>query len=453
MLVAAHPIADADVRPPRVVVTAHARHTARGWIFAAPKRGPRGDQDGPMIFDNRGRAVWFKPIPGKKAAYSFRAQRYHGRPVLTWWQGIPHDGYGTGVGEIYDDHYRHVATVRAGHGLSMDLHEFQLTGRGTALILAYVPQRRDLRRWGGHADGLVLDQAVQEVDVRTGRVLLDWRALRHISPGESYMRPPHNRRKFWDPLHLNSIEVDTDGNLLLSARDSSATYKIDRRTGRVIWRMGGRRSDFRMGPGTRVAWQHDARRLPNGHLTWFDNNAVRPTSARIHSRGVEAAVTGRRVRLVRQWRHAPRELSTSQANVQTLPNGNVFIGWGGGQPNMTEYSRSGRRLFEARFAGAGTDSYRAYRLPWTGRPLDRPLVRAGPAGRRLLARWNGATRVVRWRLLAGPSAGALAVVSAHRRTGFDTALALPPGTAAAAAEALDARGRVLGRSRTVAVGG
>jgi hypothetical protein len=438
----------AQVRPPDVAVTTAASGTARGYLFAAPKRGPKGDQAGPMIFDDRGQAVWFHPLSGGMAAYGFSMQTYRGKPVLTWWQGIPHDGFGTGVDVIYDDHYQPIATVKAGNGLSADLHEFQITKRGTALLLAYVPQRRDMRRWGGRANQLVVDQAVQEIDIATGRVLLDWRGLQHVSPDESYMGPPRNPAKYWDPLHLNSIDVDRDGNLLVSARDSHATYKIDRHSGRIIWKMGGKDSDFTMGRGTRTRWQHDARRLPDGHLTWFDNNAVRPTSRPTQSRGLEVAVdpSARRVRLVRAYRHRPAELSTSQANMQTLPNGDKLIGWGGGQPNLTEYSPTGQVRFEARFTGAGTDSYRAFRWRWTGRPDTLPQVAPGPGAGQVLARWNGATEVASWRVLAGRDDATLQPTAERPRTGFDTSLAVPADATRVVVVALDAQGRELRRS-------
>lgn len=440
------PAAAGDVRPPAIEVTTPADGAAAGYLFVGAKRGPRGQQTGPLIYDDRGQAVWFKPLTGGERAYDVRVQRYRGRPVLTWWQGLAQNGFGRGEGVIYDDHYRQIASVRAGNGLTMDLHEFQLTDRGTALVLAYVQQRRDARRWGGTVDDRVIDNVVQEIDIATGRVLFEWKGLSHIDPGESYMRPPHDPAKDWDPLHLNSIEVDRDGNLLVSARDTHATYKIDRTSGRVIWRMGGKRSDFRMGPGSRTLWQHDARRLPNGNLTWFDNRAVSPTRHDDQSRGLVVAVQPRRrrVRLVRSVQHTPPELSTSQANMQTLPNGNVLLGWGGGQANLTEYGPRGRVVFEARFAGARTDSYRAYRFPWVGHPGGQPELTATAGGFR--ARWNGATDVASWRLLAGDDDASLRPVATVPRTGFDTDMALGATARRVQVEALDAAGTVLGRS-------
>src|SRR4051794_40368811 len=118
-----------DLTPP--VMPASGRAAAP--VLLAPKRG--SGQSGPAILDDRGRLVWFHPVAKGTTANDFRVQRYGGRPVLTWWEGkMGNGGYGAGVWVIADAAYREIARVRAGHGLQGDLHEMQLTARGTALI-------------------------------------------------------------------------------------------------------------------------------------------------------------------------------------------------------------------------------------------------------------------------------------------------------------------------------
>ena len=211
-----------------------------------------------MILDGAGRLVWFLPLRGDEQAFDFRAQTYRGRPVLTWWQGRMVVYRGGGVGRIVDSSYRPVATVRAANGYEMDAHEVKLTPSGTALVMSYVVVPWDLSKLGGRRDGLVEDNVVQEIDVETGALLFEWHALGSIGLGESYRPAPRDRGKVHDPYHLNSIDLDADGNLVLSARHTNAIYKIDRRTGDVIWRLGGKRSDFTMGCGHDV--QAPARR-------------------------------------------------------------------------------------------------------------------------------------------------------------------------------------------------
>ncbi len=135
-----------DLDPPAVAVTTNKPGTAPGLIFLAPKGG-RG-QDGPMIIDNAGELVWFKSTPGKVSA-DFRVQTYKGKPVLTWWEGQLFVGDGDGVGKIYDTSYKPVAEVRTGNGYTFDLHEFTITPRNTALVLAYERYNRSLKPWGG----------------------------------------------------------------------------------------------------------------------------------------------------------------------------------------------------------------------------------------------------------------------------------------------------------------
>ncbi len=161
--------------------------------------------------------------------------------------------------------------MRAGGGYLADLHELLITGEDTALITIYGLVPYDLSSVGGPEDGVVAEGIVQEVDIETGEVLFEWHSLEHVGIEESYFPPPEDPAEPFDYFHINSIDVDHDENLIISARKTSATYKIDRQTGDVLWRLDGKRGDFQMGPGTLTRYQHDARRLPDETLTIFDN--------------------------------------------------------------------------------------------------------------------------------------------------------------------------------------
>jgi hypothetical protein len=104
---------------------------------------------GPVIADNEGRIVWYHEVPHGLEATEFRTQTYKGKPVLTWWQGtISKAGVGRGGYVVYDDTYHQLARLKAAHGLDGDLHEFQLTPRGTAYVIVYheAPGRPHLGR-------------------------------------------------------------------------------------------------------------------------------------------------------------------------------------------------------------------------------------------------------------------------------------------------------------------
>ncbi len=445
-----------DLAPPVVSVARRSERTAPGYVFVAPKNGPGETgpgQRGPMILDDDGQPVWFRPLREEGVdAMDFKVQRYRGRPVLTWWQGL-HTAYGLGEYALLDGGYKEVTRVRAGGGYQADLHELLITPADTALMTIYGLTTRDLTPVGGTAGASVAEGVVQEVDIETGEVLFEWRSLEHVGVEESYFPPPESPAEPFDYFHINSIEVDADGNLLVSARKTSAAYKIDRGSGEVVWRLDGKKSDFTMEPGSRTRYQHDARRRPDGTLTLFDNGeeGEHTLSRAVVVRLDEAAM---RVGLVREYVHNGRPLCVTQGNAQTLPNGNAFVGWGS-EPGFSEFHEDGELLFDANFP-AGTESYRAFRFPWVGRPAEGPAVAAesGPSPGEISvhASWNGATEVASWEVLAGPTPDRMGTLGVAPRSGFETSVAARTEGPYVAVNALDGRGGTLGRSATVRPG-
>jgi hypothetical protein len=430
-----------DLHPPKVVVETADSDVAPGYIFFAPKKKVR--QRGPLIVDNAGRVVWFHPL--KLGATDFRVQTYRGRPVLTWWQGSSHFGIGKGDYVIMDASYRTIATVHAGNGLDGDEHEFQLTPQGTALITAYRAVPGDLSSVAGPKGGHVLDSILQEIDVASGRVVFEWHSVGHVALDESYwkLRKMKGRYPPYDYFHINSIELEPEGNLLVSARNTHALYEIDHHSGRVLWRLGGKKSDFKMGRGTIFNWQHDARRHADGTISVFDDGAF--PKLEDHSRALilRADTVAKTVTLVHAYVSPDKLLAMHQGGMQVLPDGHVFVGWGS-EPYFTEFAHDGHVVFDGHF-GKNQDSYRAYRFQWTGRPLDRPRV-AVAAGN-AYASWNGATQVARWRLV--DASGGAKTLAEATRTGFETTLRLPDDATDVAVQALDAQGRVLATSKAV----
>ncbi len=440
-----------DLTPPAVTVETPTEGAAPGYVFLAPKKGP--GQDGPMILDNEGQPVWFRPVRGAaRDAMDFKAQRYRGEPVLTWWEGV-HLAYGQGEYVIFDTAYREVARVRAGNGLEGDHHEFLITERDTALVTIYARVPHDLSPLGGPENGTVLDGIVQEIDIESGEVLFQWRSLEHVPVEETYGDLPGNPAGAFDYFHINSVDVDSDDNLLVSGRRTFAVYKVDRESGEVIWRLGGKRSDFTMGEGTETLYQHDARRQPDGTISIFDNGGMFVSE---ESRVVEiqADEDGMTATLARAYTHPEGVLAPTQGNAQRLPNGNLFVGWGS-EPVFSEFSEDGDLLFSARLP-AKVESYRAFRHPWTGRPDTLPSLAAAPApdgGVTLYASWNGATEVAGWEVLAGPAVDALEPVGSVPRTGFETAIAVRTEAALLGVRALDGSGGARGTSRAVNIRG
>jgi hypothetical protein len=438
-----------DLSPPAVHVTVPATNPALGDVFISPDSS--GAQDGPMILEPDGGLVWFKPVPAGSEAEDLRVQQYEGKPVLTWWEGQVIDGHGRGNDYVYSTSYEPIATVHAGNGLQADLHEFDLTPQGTALISAYEPIHWNLSSVKGPSDGLLNDCVVQEIDVKTGLVMFEWHALGHVALADSYAPVPYLSSTVYDFFHLNSIQPQADGDLLLDARNTWTAYMINASTGATLWRLGGKHSTFALGPGVRFAWQHDAEVLPEGDLSIFDDEATPPESNQSRAITVALDLTTRKATLARQLIHpGARILTESQGNAQALPGGEEFVGWGEAG-YVSQFSIAGALTFDMQLP-ARASSYRAYRFPWSAIPAHAPSIAAsaGASGTMVLyASWNGATAVTGWRVFAGRSPTALAAVGQFLRDGFETEMTLPTTLHYLAVQALGPEGQVLGSSDAV----
>jgi len=442
-----------DLLPPAMTITTPANGTAPGHIFVAAK--VTDGRNGAMILDDRGDLIWFAPLDSDIAEHNdFRVQQYRGEPVLTMWEGVSQVGTGFGHLVVRDSRYDVIARLQIGNGYyGADLHECLLTPNGTALVIVYHPVHWNLLTGGGATAGTALDGIVQEIDIETGRVVFEWHSLDHIGLNESAGEPPDDPAVPWDYLHLNSVEEDDDGNLILSGRHTHAIYKIERATGRVLWRLHGERSDFAMEDDGLFFYQHDARMQANGELTLFDNaESDQDKEGEVASRGLVFALdeVAKTATVVREYIHPTGILAISQGNMQVLPNGNVFIGWGSA-PVFSEFDPAGNLIFNGRFP-QGANSYRAYRFPWVGTPSAPPDVAVETGlGHDLTvwASWNGATEVMSWRVVAGPAADALEPVGEAARAGFETTIRVSTAEPYLAVQAIDADGTVLGTSEPI----
>jgi Arylsulfotransferase (ASST) len=441
-----------ELRPPDVTVSSTA-DTATGDLFLAPYSGV--GQYGPMILDEHGGLIYFKALsPAGARAADFRVQQYEGRPVLTWWQDpLIADGSGTAGDVIANSAYQTIDVVRAGNGYQPDLHEFQITPQGTALITVYDAIDCNLSSVGGPADGAVADTLFQEIDLKTGLVMYEWHSLDHVPLSASYSSAaPTSRAEPFDYFHINSVDVEQDGDLLVDSRNTWAAYDVDPSSGQVRWELGGRHSSFKMGAGTDTAWQHDAVQQPDGAITFFDNGAFPQEHSQ--SRAIEVALdlSTMSAKLVRSYEHRNPLVAGSQGNVQALEDGDWMVGWGQAG-YLSEVSPAGQVLFNAHLPG-DWETYRTFALPWSGQPAEPPalsVARAADGGQVVYASWNGATGVASWRVLAGPSPTSLVPVAAAPRSGFETAIALPAGANAAyvAVQTLDGSGAVMASSHAV----
>lgn len=436
-----------DLRPADVRITqlkAHGERSEPRFVVMAPMAdiAYKNAQRGPMIVDRRGRLVWFGR--SDESIFDVQVQNYRGQRVLTHWQGELIGGYGAGVGKILDETYSTVATVGTDK-LPLDLHEFNLTDRGTALATHYETRPADLSSIGGAANGVLLVSHALEIDIATGKVLLDWVSSDHVGLDESYQPRPSAAGDAYDFFHINSISVAHDGNLLISGRNTWTIYKVHRTTGEVMWRLAGKRSDFELAKGTGFSWQHHVRAHGKTELTLMDN-------ADISGHGslallLEVDEDTRKVSLKRAFQHPAKFVAWTLGSVEVRPDGNVFVGWGA-QPYFSEFSSDGELLVDGQF-NSETRSYRTFLADWSGRPTDKPAMVARSndgSGFLIYASWNGATEISHWTVLAGSDPASLQPVGSQPWTGFETTIVVNSDGPLFRVAAIDGHGNELGRS-------
>ncbi len=454
------PIVRADVVP------SGGDKLAPGYVFLANfydlNYPPMVGQSGPMILDKRLHPVWFSPVPQSVVASSLSRQTYMGKPALSWWQGdVTNTGATeTGAYVIVDQHYKTVATLKGADGWVLTLHSLVIEG-DEAWVTANKNLPMNLSSYGGAYNGALIDSAVQEYNLTTGKLMQTWDALDHIPPGDSRATVPSNGFP-WDAYHVNAIDLPGDGTFVVSMRNTWAAYKVNIKTARTEWTLGGKHSTFKLAPGADFQWQHDVTVYPGTPLvTLFDDHCCQLTGGGAYvpptgpSRGLVLKLDGRArtASLADQYTHGTDFHAQYMGSIQPLPGGNELVGWGSA-PYFSEYNPSGQPLLDATLPKPDL-SYRARLEPWVGLPLSEPLgaARQRDGKTTVYASWNGATQVASWRVLAGPNGGRLATVAAKAKSGFETMIPVAQNYKIFKVEALSAKGRVIRGSRLFGIVG
>ncbi|MEO3750361.1 arylsulfotransferase family protein [Streptomyces sp. B6B3] len=445
-----------DIDPP-TLTTSGTGEQAPGLLFTTPGTFLAPDFEA-VVYDDRGELVWWGDAPAEHSIFDLEPVTFRGEPALVYWEGsmVQADGSTLPDNEyvVLDDSYREIVSFSAGNGYATDSHDIEFSPDGSRVLLAgfrFVPY--DLSPYGGPADATLVDMVVQEQDVATGEITFEWNALEHIpltETEESFTE--HGEVPFaFDFFHFNALDYDTDGDLLISGRNTSTVYKVDRETGEIVWRFGGANSDFAVAdPAALPSYQHDVYRLPDGRLSMFDNGNRRTPQ---YSRGVvyeldEETMTAE---LVRDVQPAEQTYGFATGSMRRQENGNQLVSYAD-TGLLEEYDAAGP-VFTATFE-ADHLTYRAERAEWRATPATPPDAALGePAedgSRTVYASWNGATEVVRWRIEAGPTVEELRPLGTTPSLGFETAVQTHPPDDAQVfrVTALDASGAPLG-SRTL----
>jgi hypothetical protein len=445
-----------DLHPPVIQMARKAQGSFANFIFMnAPFSGP--GFGGSMIVDSRGDLVWMGRDTPAAHRLDFNMQMYRGTPHLTWWEGVETHGWGQGVAVLADSSYRRLHTIRAhGKDLKLDHHEFTVTAENTALVTIYKTHTGvDLRKVGGPKHGVMVSGVYQEIDIASGKLLHEWDSLDHIPI-------THSEQAFaggvlsnpWDYFHINSLVVAPDGeHVYVGSRNTWAVYLVHRRTGKVVTTIGGRHSDFKMGPGSQFYWQHHVRWHGSGDVfSVFDNGAAPVKESQSRATVLDVDFKKKHVTLRHQYHHPHLKVSSAaMGSAQLLPDGRMFVGWGT-NPFFNEFHANGE-VIVAGTQGRGNPSYRIFTYDWEGHPTDPPDVAVHHKNGKALVyvSWNGATNVHSWVILAGKSRSKLKPVATARRSGFETAVEISNTGPFFAVRARDTKGQTLSTSKTVKI--
>lgn len=426
-----------DLTPPVLNTTILKEGVTPGYVFIAPHHIHRSSA---AIFRNDGRLIWTSlgsMIGGNM--HLFRVCKYKGADHLCFFRGETWAGFYIGDVHIYSKELVPVATIKAQNGRAgCDLHENNLVDDGKAMLVdIYNVERYDLSDWGiTTGEGWIRNGMFQKIDVETGELLFEWSALDNIPLAESMVPLGQTVGAAgghgldvggsWDYLHLNSIDENADGDFLLSGRHTCALYKISGEDGRILWRLGGKASDFELGENVTFGYQHHARwhfsNATTDIISFFDNaydghhQTAHSSSAKIIK--LDHTTTPPRASLLSHFLPTPGQgFSATQGNIQILGgpdadplNSNVLVGWGS-QPVVTEHLPTGEIVFKATVTTPGANIYRAYRFNFTSNPYDAPALYTyaqstePTASTVFYMSWNGATEVTHWHIYGRQSCG------------------------------------------------
>ncbi len=466
-----------DLCPMKVTINTNKPETAPGYIFIAPYEyysTPTIGQTGTLIMDQAGNPVWFRKSSKYTQVRDFKVQSYFGWPVLTLWQGTiagtqspnPSRPQGEplpgGYFQIINQHYQVIRTVTAKMGYTADNHEFLITKRNTALFLAIKHVSANLTPYGGPSEGYIRNYSIQEIDLQTDELVFFWDALSNINPIDSNVSASSAKESpyIWDPFHLNSIEEGPNNTILVSMRDMWTIYNIDKATGNVIWRLGGKQSDFTFGLNATFSWQHDARFRSETEISLFDNaccGSKNPPEGTSRGLILQLDYENMTAEKYRTYYHDPALYADHQGNMQQLPNHNQFIGWGV-KPYLSEFKYAGNTrenpssnlVYDMQMPN---HTYRAFKSEWVGSPLVPPDIAVELLDNRgtiVYASWNGSTETAAWNVLAGLTPYTMSeVVCNTPRTGFETEMYVQLAGPYFQVHALDGYGHVIGKSLLV----
>ena len=302
--------------------------------------------------------VYGTPIYYRKAAATVRDLKVQHNGYLSF--AMYNQQY---INIVMDSAYRFINFYQIGNGYTQtDPHDFQILENGHVFVLGVDWQQyaMDTVVSGGNPNALVCGFIVQEQDIDKN-VIFQWRSWDHFLITDA--GPQIDLTEYLvDYVHGNAVEVESDTSILISSRSLDEITKIHRNTGEIIWRFGGKKNQFNVLNDTLgFTMQHDCRRLPNDHITLFDNGTMHPEPKFSSVLEYDLDENNLEATLIRRLRNDPDIFGNAMGNAQMINDSCFVIGWGNGSPDITELSINGEVNIKIAFQGV---SYRAYRFPW-----------------------------------------------------------------------------------------
>ncbi len=317
-----------------------------------------------LVLDAKGEVVYYRPFLTPAGSLDFKVQP-NGKISY----------YKAGSFYILDSTFTVVDTINCS-GYYTDPHDLQIINNNHYLLLGEEAIMMNLSSYhyfnhngsAGSPNATVTGSIIQELD-SAKNILFEWHTLSHFQfddVDEFWLNSPVNV----DWTHCNAVELDTDGNILLSTRHFNEVTKIDRSTGNIIWRMGGKENEFTFYNDSLIfRGQHDIRRIANGNLTLYDDgNYTVPHGAR----GVEYAVDelNKTATLVWSYTHDPNLVSYATGNNQRVIGSRKLINYGNrsyGDLGFSFIDSLNNPISEMTFSDSSA-SYRVFfypTLPWS----------------------------------------------------------------------------------------
>jgi hypothetical protein len=327
------------------------KNPADGYIFATVPFWGEGNSY-LVLYDNLGKPVSYRRTPGYSS--DFKVQE---NGLLTYYD------YASQKFFAMDSSLTVVDSFWTKNGFTTDEHDIKMLENGNVLIIGYAAKGFDMSQYvqGGDRNASVLISAIQEID-RNRNVVFEWKDYEHykftdVGPAVNLLDPSFIYSR------INSVDLDLDGNLIISTRNLDEITKIHRKTGSIIWRLGGKNNQFRFLLDTiGFSAQHSAKVLPNGNLLIFDDGLYHTPH---FSRAIEYKLdtVSMTATMIWSYRHSPDIRSVFWGNAQRLKNGNTLIGWGRSDTAATEVDPKGEPVFEMTFPH-NIFSYRIFRFPF-----------------------------------------------------------------------------------------